>query len=419
MKNTIERIHAHEILDSRGNPTLSVSVLLHDGTIGSASVPSGASTGLHEASELRDGNKKRYGGKGVLKALANIKKIENALAGLSVVHQQEIDEVMCALDGTRNKSRLGANAILGVSLACAHTAAKAKHLPLYAYLRSTYKLPVTSYKFPLPMMNLLNGGAHAGWAADVQESMVVPQMRRFADRVRAGSEIFHALGALLKERGILPLVGDEGGYVFPKSTTADALDLLLAAIKKTGYRAGKEITLAVDVAASEMYDKKSKKYVFVVEGKTRTRQDMLVWYGELTKRYPLVSIEDPLAEDDWDGWAEATRKLQGMIVVGDDFFVTSTERLRKGIEIGAANAILIKPNQIGTLSETMDAITLARANGYKVIISHRSGETSDTTIADLAVAVNAEYIKTGSLSRGERVAKYNRLMEIEEETRGM
>lgn len=427
MSSTVKAIHAHEILDSRGNPTLSVHVMLGSGVVGSASVPSGASTGVHEALELRDGDMKRYGGKGVLTAIKNIRKIEKKILGMNALHQREIDNTMLLLDGTRNKSKLGANTILGVSLACAHAAAKQKKLPLYVYLRDAFRLPTSpperpntfgragNFQLPFPMMNIMNGGAHAGWTLDIQEFMLIPRQKLFRERVRCGSEIFHALGNLLKENGFTTLVGDEGGYSASLSKNQDVFQYLVKATRLAGYKDGKDVEFGIDAAASEFYDKEDTMYHLNVEKKHWRASKLIDWYVELAKKYPLVSIEDPLDQDDWYGWAEATKKLKGKMVVGDDLFVTSVERLEKGIEMGAANAILIKPNQIGTLSETMDAIALARKNKFTVVISHRSGETCDTTIADLAVAVNAEYIKTGSLSRGERVAKYNRLMEIEEE----
>lgn len=413
----IESIHAHEILDSRGNPTVNVSVLLSDGTQGSASVPSGASTGSHEAWELRDHDPKRYNGKGVLRAVKNVNgPIAKLLEGKDVFAQREIDQAMILLDGTENKSKLGANAILGVSLACAHAAAKAKQLPLYAYLRECYELPHKTYKLPIPTMNILNGGAHAGWILDFQEFMVVPTQKSFRERVRAGAEIFHALGTILKKKGFSTLKGDEGGYAVPLPKNEDALKLIMAAIKAAGYRAGKEVFIALDPAVSEIYDPKKHFYTLKVDKVQKTTDEMIAMWKKWVKKYPIVSLEDGLAEDDWEGWEVLTKQLgKEVALVGDDFFVTNVERLREGIERGCANAILIKVNQIGTLTEAVQAILLAKQAGYKISVSHRSGETEDTTIADLAVAVNAEYIKTGSLSRSERLAKYNRLMEIEEE----
>lgn len=417
MSTRIASLHAHEILDSRGNPTLEVTVLLESGVTGSASVPSGASTGSHEALELRDGDAKRYGGKGVLKAVKNVEtKIAKAVFGMDVLYPREIDSVMIELDGTVNKSKLGANAMLGVSLACAHAAARAKQLPLYESLRRTFQLPHTKYRMPIATMNILNGGAHAGWALDFQEFMAVPLQKKFRERVRCGAEIFHALGGILKKKGHSTLVGDEGGYSARLKNNEEAFKLIVEAIKAAGYTAGKEVALAMDPATSELYDAKSKTYNLSVDKKNLTSRQMIAMWKAWVKKYPILSIEDGLAEDDWSGWQELTKEMgDDTVLVGDDLFVTNPERLQQGIEKGVANAILIKVNQIGTLSETMDAITLAQQSGYRVSVSHRSGETTDTTIADLAVAVNAEFIKTGSLSRSERLAKYNRLMEIEEE----
>lgn len=413
----IESIHAHEILDSRGNPTLNVTVLLHGGISGSASVPSGASTGIHEALELRDGNKKRYDGKGVQKAIENIHtKIAPVLLGMKVDQQREIDEKMITLDGTTNKNELGANAILGVSLACAHAAARARKMPLYAYIREVFTLPFTTWKLPLPTMNVLNGGAHAGWILDFQEFMIVPKQRLFKDRVRAGSEIFHQLGTLLKKKGFSTLKGDEGGYAAALKRNEDAFKLIMLAIKKAGYNPGKNVFLAMDPAVSEIYHKKTKTYKLKQEGKTFTSDQLISMWEKWLKKYPIISLEDGLDQDDWEGWKEMTQRIGKQVtLVGDDFLVTNTQRLQKAIEMKAGNAILIKVNQIGTLSEAIDAIMLAKQHRWKVSVSHRSGETCDTTIADLAVAVNAEFIKAGSLSRSERLAKYNRLMEIEEE----
>ncbi|MBU0646096.1 phosphopyruvate hydratase [Patescibacteria group bacterium] len=417
MSNAIEAIHAHEILDSRGNPTVNVTVLLTNGMAGTASVPSGASTGIHEALELRDGDKKRYGGKGVLQAVDNVnKKIAKVLKGMDVTKQRAIDQKMIMLDGTLNKSKLGANAILGVSLACARAGAKAKKLPLYAYLRQAFDLPYDNYRLPTPTMNILNGGAHAGWILDFQEFMVVPLQKKFAERVRCGSEVFHALGRELKAKGFSTLVGDEGGYAVPLKKNEEALQFIMKAIKAAGYQPGRDAVIAMDPAVSEVYNTKTKKYELRVDQKKFTSDQMIKLFAGWVKKYPIVSIEDALDQDDWDGWIRLTNTLGKKItLVGDDFFVTNTERLQKGIDLGCANAILIKVNQIGSLSESIDAILLAQQNKYKVSVSHRSGETADTFIADLAVAVNAEFIKTGSLSRSERIAKYNRLMEIEEE----
>jgi enolase len=419
MSDTIKSIHAHEILDSRGNPTVQVNVLLEDGTIGSASVPSGASTGIHEALELRDGDPKRFGGQGVLKAVRHINTtIAKKIVGKDVTHQREIDLLMLNLDGTPNKSRLGANAILGVSLACARTAAMAKKMPLYRYLRFVFDLPQKNFRMPIPTMNVLNGGAHAGWILDFQEFMIVPTQKKFKERVRCGAEIFHALGGLLKKKGFSTLKGDEGGYAVPFKKNEDAFVAIMSAIKFAGYKQGVDVFLAMDPAVSELYDAKTKRYILRVDKKSNTSKDMIAMWSTWLKKYPIISLEDGLDQDDWAGWTQMTKQFGSKVVlVGDDFFVTNVDRLARGIKEKAANAILIKVNQIGSLSEAIDAILLAQQFGYKVSVSHRSGETEDTTIADLAVAVNADYIKTGSLSRSERLAKYNRLMEIEEEVR--
>lgn len=411
----IKKITAREILDSRGNPTLEVKVILKSGIIGKASVPSGASTGSHEAWELRDNNKKRYGGKGILKAVKNVNTaIDYLLKGLEVTKQQDIDKLMIKLDDTPNKKDLGANAILGVSLACARAGALALGKPLYEYLRDVYNIHYKNFSLPIPMMNVLNGGRHADWCLDLQEVMLIPKLKTMAKRVQAGSEVFHALAGILKDKGFKTMVGDEGGYAVPLPKNELAFVLLLSAIKKAKYKPHKEIGLGIDAASSEFYDPKKKTYK--VNGKKLTARRLISLYEKWLKKYRLLSIEDGLAEDDWQNWKILTKKLgEKIMLVGDDLFVTNTDRLRKGIEQKVGNAILIKLNQIGTLTETISAIYLAKMNNYKVIISHRSGETADTFIADLAVAVNAEFIKTGSLSRSERVEKYNRLMEIEEE----
>lgn len=413
----ITTVHAHEILDSRGNPTLKVSVLLTSGTVGSASVPSGASTGRHEALELRDNDPKRFGGKGVLKAVKNVNtKIAKALVGMDASKQREIDNRLVMLDGTLNKSRLGANALLGVSLACAHAAARRRRLPLYEHLRWTFDLPFKGYRMPYPTMNVLNGGAHAGWCLDFQEFMIVPQQKKFRERVRCGAEVFHTLGSLLKKAGYPTSVGDEGGFAVSFKKNEEALVWLTRAVKAAGYQLGSEVAFALDPAASEFYEAKQKVYLLKKEGGRKTSAEMIKLWQRWLKKYPIVSLEDGLAEDDWDGWKKLTIALGGKAaLLGDDLFVTNVERLRKGIKNKVGNAILIKVNQIGTLSEAVDAIMLAKQSGYQVSVSHRSGETADTTIADLAVAVDADFIKTGSLSRSERVEKYNRLMEIEEE----
>lgn len=414
----IKNVLAREILDSRGNPTVQVKVVLADGTSGSASVPSGASTGSHEVVELRDSRAARYGGKGVLGAVAHVRAhIRKLIIGLDATRQQDIDRLMVKLDGTENKSVLGANAILGVSLACAHAGAAALHLPLYRYLRKTYKIAYSDYELPLPMMNVLNGGAHAGWCMDIQEMLLIPRASTMSKRVQAGAEIFHALGDILKKKKLSTNKGDEGGYAVPLKKTEDGFTLLQQAIRAAGYRQGSDVQIAIDAAASEFYDQRAKRYR--IDGKRLTAQQLDALYGRWIRKYRLASIEDGLAEDDWEQWQTHTQKLgKRCMLVGDDLFVTNIERLKRGVDSGVANAILIKPNQIGTLTETIAAIQLAKISGYKTIISHRSGETADTTIADLAVAVNADYIKTGSLSRSERVEKYNRLMEIEAELAG-
>jgi len=419
MNTKIDVIHAHEILDSRGNPTVHVSVMLEDGIIGVASVPSGASTGAHEALELRDGDQKRYGGLGVLKAVRHVNQtIQKALRGMDVTHQREIDELMCALDGTANKSRLGANAILGVSLACAHAGAKALKLPLYRSLRHTFDLHHKTFRLPIPTFNVFNGGAHAGWIVDFQEFMIVPTQRLFKERVRCGAEIFHTLGNMLSAKGhaTLALKGDEGGYGVPFQKSEEALKWMMKAIAAAGYKAGTDVFLALDPAVSELFRANDQHYYLPVEKKILSRNQLIALWKKWIEKYPILSIEDGLDEDDFEGWALMTKELGKKItLIGDDFFVTNVARFQKGIAMGAGNGILIKLNQIGTLSESVDAILLAQKAGYKVSVSHRSGETVDTTIADLAVAVNADFIKAGSLSRSERLAKYNRLLEIEEE----
>ena len=415
----IKKIKAREILDSRGNPTVQATVYLANGMEASASVPSGASTGIHEALELRDGNKKRYGGKGVLKAIKNIEtKIAKKLVGLDVSKQKQIDQLMLDLDGTPNKAKLGANAILAVSLAVARGGAMAKKKPLYKYLRDAYKLKEKGWKMPTPTMNIINGGKHADNSVTVQEFMVVPKATTMAKRVRIGAEVFQSLKSLLKKAGYQTLVGDEGGFAPNLKSNEEAFEFIMKAIKKAGYKPGKDAFLASDLALSEYYDKKSGKYSLNDKsGKKKVTADVVIkTIDGWMKKYPIVSIEDPLAEDDWANWAKATGWLgEKVTIIGDDLFVTNVERLEHGIEIGAANGILIKLNQIGSLTETINAIYLAKKNKMKVSVSHRSGETSDTFIADLAVAVNADFIKTGSLSRSERVSKYNRLMSIEEE----
>lgn len=411
----IKHIHAREILDSRGNPTVQTEIQLTNGIVSRASVPSGASTGVHEALELRDSKSKRYGGKGVLTACKNVNtKILKKIKGQDVRKLQLIDKAMIELDGTKNKSKLGANAILSVSLAAAHAGAAASKRPLYEHIRKTYNLKLKGYKLPVPTMNVFNGGKHANNGISIQEFMIVPHHRKFKERVRMGAEVFHKLKKLLADSGYLTLVGDEGGFADGPRNKEQIIKFLISAIKKAGYKPGKDINLGMDVAASEFFDK--GKYAFHAQKVLWSPERMMAELYKWIKKYPFELIEDPLAEDDWENWRIFTRKKGDEVtIVGDDLFVTNAERLQKGIDMSVANAILIKVNQIGSLTETIDAIKLARKHKYKVVVSHRSGETTDTTIADLAVAVNAEYIKTGSLSRSERVSKYNRLMEIEEE----
>ncbi len=399
-----------EILDSRGNPTVEAEVQLEDGSIGRAAVPSGASTGAHEAVERRDGGA-RYGGKGVLSAVEAINgEIFDALSGLNAHAQREIDQVLIDLDGTPNKSRLGANAILAVSLATAHAAAQSLGLSLYRYLGG----PMARL-LPTPMMNVLNGGAHADNAVDLQEFMIMPvSATTFADALRMGAEVYHALKAALKEKGLSTAIGDEGGFAPDLKSSREALDFLVAAIEKAGYAPGEDVVLALDAAATEFY--RDNAYQLAGEGRTLAADEMVRYYEELVDSYPIVSIEDGCAEDDWDGWKQLTAALgERCQLVGDDLFVTNPERLARGIEENVANAILIKLNQIGTVSETLETIEFAQRSGYATVISHRSGETEDVTIADLAVATNAGQIKTGAPCRSERVAKYNQLLRIEEE----
>ena len=411
---TIVDVLGREILDSRGNPTLEVEVLLESGIIGRAAVPSGASTGEHEAVELRDGDKTRYGGKGVLKAVDNVNdKIADELIDFDAVDQVEIDQLLISLDGTPNKAVLGANAILGVSLACAKAAAETLGLPLYRYIGGT-----NARTLPVPMMNILNGGKHADNNVDFQEFMIMPiGAPNFREALRMGAETFHALKSVLSKKGYNTAVGDEGGFAPNLKSNDEAIEVILEAINKAGFKAGTEIALALDPASSEMFLKDKNVYQFFKSDKSeKTSAQMVDYYKKWIDQYPIVSIEDGLAEDDWDGWQLMTEKLGNKIqLVGDDIFVTNTERLEQGIEKGVANSILIKVNQIGTLTETLDAIEMAKRAGYTNVISHRSGETEDTTIADIAVATNAGQIKTGSLSRTDRIAKYNQLLRIEEE----
>ncbi|HYB55648.1 MAG TPA: phosphopyruvate hydratase [Alphaproteobacteria bacterium] len=407
----ITDIRAREILDSRGNPTVEVDVELETGTIGRAAVPSGASTGQHEAVELRDGDKARYGGKGVLQAIVAVEgEIFDALSGLEAEEQEHLDHLMIKLDGTPNKSRLGANAILGVSLAAARAAAEERGLPLYRYIGG-----VSARTLPVPQMNIVNGGAHADNAIDIQEFMIMPlSAASVAEAVRMGSEVFQALKKRLKEAGHNTNVGDEGGMAPNLKSADEALGFIVRAIEAAGYRPGEEIALALDAAANEFHRK--GKYVLEGEGKKLDAAGMVKYYEALVRRYPIISLEDGMAEGDYAGWAELTTALGKKIqIVGDDIFVTNPARLSAGIEKGLANAILVKLNQIGTLSETLETVEIAQHAGYRVVISHRSGETEDTTIADLAVATNCGQIKTGSLTRSERLAKYNQLIRIEEE----
>ncbi len=408
----IEAIQAREILDSRGNPTVEVDVILASGAVGRAAVPSGASTGMHEAVELRDGDKDRYLGKGVSKAVENVNDIiAPELEGMLVSEQPEIDNQLIMLDGTENKSKLGANAILGVSLACAKAAAEIHGMPLYRYIGGT-----NAKELPVPMMNILNGGSHADNNVDIQEFMIMPVgAGSFGESLRMGAEIFHNLKAVLKGKDLNTAVGDEGGFAPNLGSNEEALQVIITAIEKAGYKPGDDIKIALDAASSEFY--KDGKYVLSAEANPeKTAEQLIDYYAELIKKYPIVSIEDGLAEDDWDAWKLMTQKLGDQIqIVGDDLFVTNPKRLKRGIEEGIGNSILIKVNQIGTLTETLDAIEMAKRAGYTCVISHRSGETEDSTIADIAVATNSGQIKTGSLSRSDRIAKYNQLLRIEEE----
>ncbi|MET1036190.1 MAG: phosphopyruvate hydratase [Arthrobacter sp.] len=405
----IDAIHAREILDSRGNPTVEVEVLLSDGSLGRAAVPSGASTGAFEAVELRDGDKGRYLGKGVRKAIdAVVDTIQPALTGLDATDQRAIDQIMIDLDGTPNKANLGANAILGVSLAVASAAAESSNLPLYKYLGGP-----NAHVLPVPLMNILNGGSHADSDVDIQEFMVVPVgASTFSEGLRWGVEVYHELKSVLKEKGLSTGLGDEGGFAPNLPSNRAALELISEAIKRAGYTLGEDIALALDVASSEFFENGSYRF----EGESLTAGQMSEYYAQLVADFPLVSIEDPLDEDDWDGWKTLTDAIGDKVqLVGDDLFVTNPERLQDGIDRGTANSLLVKVNQIGSLTETLDAVSLAQRNGYSTITSHRSGETEDTTIADIAVATNAGQIKTGAPARSERVAKYNQLLRIEEE----
>src|SRR4029453_11509341 len=413
-RTSISRIHAREILDSRGNPTIEVDVHLESGARGRAAIPSGASTGEHEAWELRDGNKSRFGGKGVKKAVANVnEKIAPALKGSDALDQAKIDKKLIELDGTPNKTNLGANALLGVSLAVAHAAAAAEKLPLFRYLGGP-----EARVLPVPMMNILNGGAHSDAPIDFQEFMIVPRgAPSFSEALRYGVEVYHALKSVLKARHLSTAIGDEGGFAPQLDSAEDALESICAAVDKTGYKLGEQIFIALDPAASEFYDRAKHVYVFKKsEGSKKTSEELIDYYAELCARFPIISIEDGCAEDDWEGWKKLTRKLGARIqLVGDDLFVPNVKFLQKGIAEHVANSILIKVNQIGTLTETLATIDLAKKNDYTTVISHRSGETEDTTIADIAVGTNAGQIKTGAPCRSDRIAKYNQLLRIEEE----
>jgi len=406
----IVNIHAREILDSRGNPTVEVETMLDNGTVGRAAAPSGASTGAFEAVELRDGDKKRYMGKGVMKAVDNVNSIIAAeLEGMDALYQREIDQAMIDLDGTENKAKLGANAILAVSLSAAKAVALSLEMPLFRYLGG-----INGHVLPSPMMNILNGGKHADNSVDLQEFMIMPLgAESFSQALQMGAEVFHTLKSVLGKDGMNTSVGDEGGFAPNLKTNEDAIKYIIKAIKEAGYKPGKDIYIALDPASTEFY--KKGKYNLAGEGRELTPAQMVEYYAELVDKYPIISIEDGMAEEDWDGWKAMTDKLGDKIqIVGDDLFVTNTTRLKKGIEMGVANSILIKVNQIGTLSETMDAIEMANRAGYTAVISHRSGETGDTTIADIVVGMNAGQIKTGAPSRTDRICKYNQLLRIEE-----
>ncbi len=428
-KFTIKEVRAREILDSRSNPTIEVKVILQNGISAKAGVPSGASTGRHEAIELRDKDKKRYNGLGVLRAVKNVNtKINRLLKGVDIRRQEEIDKKLIALDNAKNKKQIGANAILGASLACCRVAATAKKEPLYKYISNCFRFKNSvDIKLPIPMFNIFNGGVHADTNLDFQEFMIVPIAKKVlkkrktlnrnsAEYTRMGSEIFKELGKVLKERGLDTDVGNEGGYAPDIYSSTQAVDMIIAAIMRAGYMPGKDIGISIDVGSSVLYNEHKKKYIFKLDNAAFTNTTLIGLYHEWFRKYPIISIEDGLAEDDWKGWQEFTELLEDEImIIGDDLFVTNIDRLKKGIRKGAANAILIKPNQIGTLTETIQCVKLAQENNYKIIVSHRSGETNDDFITDLAVGVGADYLKAGAPNRGERVAKYNRLMEIEEE----
>ena len=404
----VKEVKAREIIDSRGNPTVEVDIVLENGILARAAVPSGASTGEREALEMRDGDKSRFNGKGVLNAVKNVnEKIRPVIIGMDIFKQEDIDRRMIELDGTKTKSNLGANAMLGVSMACLKAAALAKGMPLYKYVGDGKTLPV-------PMMNILNGGAHADNKLDFQEFMIIPQRDSIKERLRVGAEVFHALKSVLNEKKLSTGVGDEGGFAPDLNSNTEGFELIVEAIKKAGYEPGKDVKLAIDVAASEFYD--GEKYNLEGEGRSLTTDELIEFYKELVSKYPIISIEDPVDENDWEGFSKITKELGDKVqLVGDDLFVTNKECLQKGIDNNAGNAILLKVNQIGTITETLETIELAKTHGYKTVISHRSGETEDTTIADLAVGLDLGQIKTGSMSRTDRICKYNQLIRIEEE----
>lgn len=414
MDTTIESINAQEILDSRGNPTIEVEVVVADGSWGRAAVPSGASTGIHEAHELRDGDKSRYNGKGVLQAVEHVNtEVADTLIGWDALEQRAIDMALLELDGTPNKSRLGANAILGTSLAVAKAAANSMSMPLFRYVGGVY-----AHVLPVPMLNILNGGVHTGWqSTDVQEFMIMPLgAPTYSEGLRWGVEIYHTLKSVLKARGYITLVGDEGGYAPALKTNSEAVEVILEAIEKTGYKAGEQVAIALDPAASELFDANSRKYNLRKEGKMLTSEQMVAFWKNWVEQYPIVSIEDGLAEDDWDGWKMMTAELGDRLqIVGDDLLVTNPERVRRAIREKACNALLVKVNQIGTLTETIEAVDTSHRAGWRAVTSHRSGETEDATIADLVVALNTGQIKTGAPARSERIAKYNQLLRIEAE----
>ncbi|MCJ7566807.1 MAG: phosphopyruvate hydratase [Anaerolineales bacterium] len=414
MQTTIETIHGREVLDSRGNPTVEVEVSLFDGTWGRAIVPSGASTGVHEALELRDGDKSRFGGKGVLKAVANVNtELAELLLGWDATEQRSIDLAMIEIDGTENKSRLGANAILGVSLAVAKAAANSLELPLYRYIGG-----VSAHLLPVPMLNILNGGAHTGWqSTDAQEFMIMPLgAQSFSEGLRWGAEIYQELKAVLREKGYTALVGDEGGFAPALKANAEAVEIILEAIEKAGYKTGEQVSIALDPAASEFYDVDRGVYQLRSEGKELSGEELVEFWESWVHQYPIVSIEDGLAQDDWDSWQLMTAKLGDKIqIVGDDLLVTNPDRVRKGVELKACNSLLVKVNQIGTLTETLEAVQVCREAGWRAVTSHRSGETEDATIADLSVAIHMGQIKTGAPARSDRVAKYNQLLRIEDD----